>query len=281
LLPLVARHELGQGPGGYGLLLTAIGCGAVTGALALPAIRQRLSSHLLVMLATSVFALTTAVLALSKSFIIACVAMLFAGWAWVAVLSSLNVAAQKALPAWVRARAIAVYLVVFYGGMAGGSLLWGKVASHYSISTALMVAAAGLLLGIVISARAVIGGDDEINLSPSLHWPAPLMTEETEPDRGPVMITVEYRIDPSRSDEFRQAMKEMRRMRRRDGAVFWGLFCDTADPARYVEYFMLNSWVEHLRQHERVTVADKELQTQIAARFLGDRPPQIAHFIAA
>ncbi len=98
-------------------------------------------------------------------------------------------------------------------------------------------------------------------------WAAPLLAETPEPDSGPVMVTIEYRVQPEKRAEFVAAMKALREMRRRNGAYFWELFHDSADPAHFVECFMDESWLEHLRQHERVSVADREIQ-QRAKQFL-------------
>jgi len=169
---------------------------------------------------------------------------------------------------------------VFMGGMAGGSVLWGHLATVTSMSLALTVAAVGAMIGVAGTWRFRIGAHEKLDLSPSLHWPAPLVTEEPEPDHGPVMITVEYTIDPARAAEFARVMNEVRRQRRRDGAYFWELFQDTADSGRFVEYFMVEPWLEHLRQHARVTVADRDIQDRAKAFHIGPQPPRIQHLLA-
>ncbi|HEX9178859.1 MAG TPA: MFS transporter, partial [Burkholderiales bacterium] len=121
---------------------------------------------------------------------------------------------------------------------------------------------------------------DGLNLAPSLHWPTPVLAEEPEEDRGPVMVTVEYRIDSARSAEFARAMRKLRRIRLRDGAYFWELFADAEDPARLTECFLVESWLEHLRQHERVTVADREVQERARAFHIGEEAPLVRHLIA-
>src|SRR3989442_10650879 len=91
-------------------------------------------------------------------------------------------------------------------------------------------------------------------------WAPPVLAENPEPESGPVMVTIEYRVDPAKRAEFVAAMQEVREMRRRNGAYYWELYHDSANPAHFVETFMDESWIEHMRQHERVSVADREVQ---------------------
>ncbi|MGH7151994.1 MAG: MFS transporter, partial [Planctomycetota bacterium] len=208
-------------------------------------------------------------------------AMLLAGLAWISVLSMLNASAQTAIPSWVRARALSAYLLVFFAGVALGSVFWGLVADRFGIGGAYLVAASGLVAGLPVALRHRLRSLEGSDLSPSLHWPAPQVATEIAPDRGPVLVTVEYAIDPARAPEFREVMRTLRRIRLRDGALLWDLFVDSADPGRHTEAFVVESWAEHLRQHERVTVADRELETQAHAFHLGEAPPRVTHHLAA
>jgi hypothetical protein len=112
-------------------------------------------------------------------------------------------------------------------------------------------------------------------------WPEPQTHGDIEPDRGPVLVTVEYCIAPENSVPFTLAMQELRLIRRRDGAVSWGLFHDAADPTRYVESFVVESWVEHLRQHHRAIASDIEASNRARAYHLGPEPPHVRHLISA
>jgi MFS family permease/quinol monooxygenase YgiN len=281
LLPLVVREELKRGPGTFGLFLACLGIGAIAGALLLPRVRTRLSRDGIVTGATVLYAIAMLALAHSVSVYEAGVAMLLTGTAWISVVSSLMTAAQTALPAWVRARGLALFWVVFMGGMAAGSTLWGQIASWIGIPWALTAAALGALLGIAATWKYRIGRHDETDLTPSIYWPTPMLAADHETDPGPVMVTVEYRIDPARADEFARKMhQKMRRIRRRDGAFMWELFSDADHPDRMVECFMVESWLEHLRQHERVTVADRNVIEQMRMFHLGSEPPKVTHLIA-
>ncbi len=267
LFPLVVRQELRRGPEVYGLLLTCIGIGAVAGAVLLPRIRERISRDALVAAASALFAFAALALALLQNLGLLAVAMLATGAAWISILSALQVSAQMTLPAWVRARGLAAFVVVFMGGMALGSVVWGQIATRIGIPAALTIAAIGMMLAIGLTWRFKLGRHTVLDFTPSLEWPAPVLAETPEPDSGPVMVTIEYRVQPAKRAEFVAAMQAVREMRRRNGAYFWELFHHSADPARYVECFMDESWVEHLRQHERVSVADREIQ-QRAKQFL-------------
>jgi hypothetical protein len=191
------------------------------------------------------------------------------------------VAAQTAVPEWVRARALAVYLLVVQGGMAAGSVLWGVIAEHVGIPLALLVAALGLGAGIAVAALYPLKTDEELDLTPSMHWPDPQMPVMPHPDGGPVLITVEYLIAVERAREFAQVMRGVRRQRLRDGALRLGLFHDPMTPGKYVETFVVESWAEHMRQHERVTVADQAVEDQARAFHIGDKPPVVSHLLSA
>jgi predicted MFS family arabinose efflux permease/quinol monooxygenase YgiN len=280
LLPLVVRLELKSGPGTYGLFLACLGVGAIAGALLLPRVRTRLSRDGIVAGATGLYAIAMLALAHSVSVYEAGAAMVLTGLAWISVVSSLMTAAQTALPGWVRARGLALFWVVFMGGMAAGSAIWGQIASWIGIPYALTAASAGALLGIAATWKYRIGRHDTADLSPSLSWPAPMLADDPI-DRGPVMVTVEYRIDPASAAEFSRIMhQQMRRIRRRDGAFMWELFNDIDQPDRIVECFMVESWFEHLRQHGRVTVADRDVIEQTRKFHLGGEPPRVTHLVA-
>ncbi len=280
LLPVIVRFSLRGGPTDYGLALGFFGVGAVLGAMLLPRLRRSLTTDRLVRAASVLFGLVLALLGVVPNIALLCVALGLAGMAWLLLLTCFNASAQAALAPWVRGRGLAVYLFVFFGGMAGGSALWGTVAAHAGLREALLLAGLGVLLGSVLNVRQRLLHGEGPDLAPSRHWAAPIVVEEPEADRGPVLITVEYRIDPGTADDFARAMRDVRRIRMRDGAFRWDLLSDPADPGRYVESFMVESWLEHLRQHERVTVADRAIEDLARRYHVGPAPPFVSHFIA-
>ena len=280
LLPLVARFRLESGPGGYGALLGSFGIGAVAGATQLPRLRARFPTDRLALAGTIGFALALVGLAWAPDVAVAAIALALGGGAWLTVLSGFNVAAQTSVPAWVRARALSYYLLVFYAGLALGSSLWGAIAHALGTPAALSLAAAGMFAGLVAIPRYPVRGGKGVNLAPSRHWPAPLIAAQPEADRGPVLVTIEYRIDPVRAEEFAAAMRVLRRSRRRGGAVRWNLWTDAADPARYVESFSDESWLDYLRHHERLTAEDREIEGRARAFHVGEEPPRVRLYLA-
>ncbi|HSS52482.1 MAG TPA: MFS transporter [Thermoanaerobaculia bacterium] len=280
LLPLVVNQELHTGAEGYGLLLGALGVGAVAGALILPRLKRNNSMDGVVMVATLVFAGATVTLGTVRSFWLLMIAMLLAGGAWLSLLSSLNVAVQTVVPSWVTGRALSVYMLVFYAGLAGGSALWGAVAEHLGLSKALLLSAAGMIVGLAGTFRIHLRSGEGLNLAPSRQWPAPIVMHDLEPERGPVLVEVRYTIDPARAAEFAEAMRGLRRIRLRDGAMQWGLFVDSSDHSLYTEVFLVKSWIEHLRQHERATHADRDIETEAYGFHVGEGRPAVTHLIA-
>jgi predicted MFS family arabinose efflux permease len=279
LLPTLARFELGRGPTGYGILLGFFGAGAVLAASQLPRARARFATEHIVAFQMIVFALALFVLAWARFAVLVDIAVLFAGGAWLTLLSTFNASIQAVVPGWVRGRALAVALLVFFGSMAAGSATWGYVASRVGTEITFTIAGIGLLLGLYATRRLRIMQGDEFDLSPSVHWPAPNVVKELAPHEGPVVVAVEYTIDPERARHFRRVMKRVRRIRRRDGAISWGLLADVAEPSRYTETFVVESWLEHLRQHERVTVTDRAVLEKARSFHLGAEPPRVSHFI--
>ncbi|HET6522128.1 MAG TPA: MFS transporter, partial [Geminicoccaceae bacterium] len=222
------------------------------------------------------------VLALVPSPSAAMAASLLAGACWIAVVASLGTSVQVALPDWVRARGLSVYVALFSGSMSIGSALWGQTAELAGIPVALLAAALGAVAVVPLTRRWKLLQGLTLDLAPSAHWTAPVVARPIEPDRGPVMVTVEYRIDPAGgADGFLAVVHELGHERRRDGAFAWGVFEDVADPGRYLEYFMVESWVEHLRQHERVTRADRALEERVLAFHIGPGEPAVTHLVGA
>jgi len=280
LLPVLVSQELHGGASLYGALLGCIGIGAVTGALLMPRALARLSRDRLVACATIAYALANGLLAAVPNVWVAGLALLMAGASWVAILSSLQVAAQTALPPWVRGRGLAMYWVVLMGGMTAGSVGWGHFAERLGIPWALAAAALCLVVGTLGTSRLRIGGHDAVDLTPSADWPMPVTAGEPELDAGPVLVTVEYRIPADNVVRFLKAMRSLRRVRLRDGAVYWQVFRDVERPERFVEHFVTESWAEHLRQHGRVTVADRDVQERIVALQAGGERPRVIHYLA-
>ena len=278
LFPLIVRRELGRGPETYGLLLTCIGVGAVGGAMILPRVRAKLSRDALVAGASVLYAIAALMLAYVQNLGLLAVAMLATGVAWIAILSALQVSAQMTLPSWVRARGLAAFVMIFMGGMALGSVLWGQVATRIGIPNALTAAAVGMVAAVALSWTFKLGSHEVLDFTPSMDWPMPVLAEAPNADT-PVMVSIAYKVQADKRPEFVAAMQDVGQMRRRNGAYFWQLFHDSEDPTRYVEVFMDESWVEHLRQHERASVADREIQRRAKVFLVPGTTTHSSHYL--
>jgi MFS family permease len=280
-MPLVARFGLDIGADGYGILLGAVGLGSLIGAGLLPWLRHRFSANTLVTIAELVFAAATVALGYLPSLPLLVLAMLAGGVAWLTLMASFNIMVQTVVPAWVQARALGLYVTIFMGGLAFASILWGVAAEVTGVRFTLLIAGIGLVLSLPATMRVPVKDGVHLDLSPALVWPEPRVVIEPQTDSGPVLVTLEYRIDPANKQEFLAAMQELGRLRRRDGAMDWGLYHDVSDSGSFLEVFIAESWVEHLRQHKRITVADMEIQAKARAYQVGETVPGIRHFISA
>ncbi|MCB1527383.1 MAG: MFS transporter [Hyphomicrobiaceae bacterium] len=279
LLPLIARELLGGDARLYGILLASIGAGAVLAAFALPTIKAHLGPNTSVAAGCAGTAVSLAILAITHDKFVAIGAAALAGVCWTGVLSSLYVSAHVSLPEWVRARGLSIYLIVFFGSMSLGSIIWGQVATLTSIETALLIASVGIAAFIPLTWRAKLNQGDALDLNPSMHWPATSTFEGNANGRGRVMIQITYKIaEPDRS-RFLQLMQELSKSRRRHSAYDWAIVESLETPGTFVETWFEASWVEHMRHHERISMADKVIQDQIRRLHQNDGPPVVRHFM--
>jgi MFS family permease len=277
LLPLVARSLPGGAAGTFTVLLAAMGAGAVTGALQMQMVRRFVQLQPLIFAGTALQAVASVVVAFAPNIYVAVPGMFVAGAAWLAVANSLTVAAQMALPDWVRARGMAIYQMALMGATAAGAALWGQVATWTDIHDALLIAAVASVLLMAVAQRLVIDRGIEEDLTPSRAIKAP--HAEAPPRTGRILVTVEYRIDPARLEEFMAVMQESRRSRMSHGALDWQVVSDLYEEGRVVEHIIDESWTEHLRRFDRVTQADVALRDRKLAFHIGDSPPAVARYL--
>ena len=279
LLPTVAARA-NSGALGFGLLLGCFGFGAIGGALLLQQPRKRLSTDAVVSASVAVLGVATAVTGMFRTPATLGPLMLVAGASWITFISLFSAMVQTMAPDWVRARTLAIFLLVFQGGLAAGSAVWGVVGERAGIDAALACAGACCvaIAGLGLLWRLPIPPAD---VSPWNHWRMPAVAGgvELKLDDGPVLVTVEYFVDAGNASAFMRAMRKYEHVRRRDGAARWGLYRDTEMSDRYVETFVVGSWAEHLRQHARLTQADRALEERVYALARGK--PRTRHLIDA
>jgi MFS family permease len=277
LLPTVSR-SVNKNATGYGLLLGCFGAGAIIGALVMQQARAKWSTDTVV--STGVVALGLVIVAMGGLHNLSTLAavMLIGGGAWVIFISLINALVQNLAPDWVRARVLAIFILVYQGSYALGTAAWGAVAQRSGVRTALLYAGIGTIATAALVLLAPLP-DSTSDLSPWNHWRMPVVIEDVRADveQGPVLVTIEYTVIQQRTAEFLEAMHDYGRVRRRDGAYWWGIFRDTEVADRYLETFLVNSWAEHLRQHERQTQADRDLEGRIHSYLSGE--PTVRHLI--
>ena len=279
LMPTIASRAGGSSLG-YGFLLGCFGAGAVGGALLMQRARARWSMDAVVSTSIGVLGLSISFVAIARGLATLGLLMLVAGAAWIAFISLFSALVQGMAPDWVRARVAAIFMLVFQGGLAAGSAVWGLIAERAGIQAALESAALGCI------AVAVVGYFSQLpaapaDVSPWNHWRMPAAGTELDAalEKGPVLVIVEYVVDPQHAGAFFDVMRDFEHFRRRDGASRWGVYHDTEAPERYVETFVVGSWAEHLRQHARLTQADRKLEDRLHAVVRGQ--PQVRHLIDA
>lgn len=277
LLPTVVRDRLGLGSGVFGLLLGCFGIGAVIAALLRPRLDERFTRDVLVTVASAVVAAALVITGTVRSAWAIGPALFVAGGAWTTATVTLNVAAQRALPWWVRARGLGLYMLVLAGGIAIGSAVWGVVAA-WSVPGAHVIAAATLVAGSSSARRWRLDAVDRLDLRPA-EPTAPMVNLEPDPAAGPVLVTVNYRVPPDHHERFAEMMRRTERERRRSGALQWGLYRDLADTDLFVESFVVDTWGEHLRQHERKTMTADVMQREVRQYVDGD--VTVAHLLSA
>ncbi|WP_040421340.1 MFS transporter [Actinopolymorpha alba] len=278
LLPLIASRQLGLAADGYGVLFAALGVGAVVGALGLGRVKQRLSSNTVLAVAGAAFALAFAAVAVTSSMSVAMPLLVVCGIGWTATVATVISELQLFLPGWVRARVIAVYLMVFLGTQAVAAPIWGLVTQLTSLRVALLAAAA--LVGFSAAAGRVLRVPDshQLDRSPLAYWDTPRLAVDPDPTVGPVVVSIQYEVDDDHQPAFLAAMRAMRRSRLRSGATRWRLYRVGEDVRLFIEQFEVSTWQEHQRQHDgRLTAEDKAIEDAAFSHIAGT--PRTHHLL--
>ncbi len=279
LLPLVARDLVKGGPLTYGLMLGGFGLGAIGGALLSARLREMMSSEAIVRLAFGGFALSTLVIAFSPYAWLSCLVLLASGASWVLALSLFNTTVQLSAPRWVVGRALSLYQTMTFGGIAGGSWLWGTTAEQYGATTALLASCLLMLAGAVVGLRLPLPEFKSLNLDPLNRFNEPLLELDLKPRSGPIVIMIDYEIDDGDIPEFLETMAERRRIRIRDGAGHWALMRDLEIPTTWTETYHVPTWVEYVRHNQRRTQADASVGEKLTALHRGAAPPRVHRMI--
>ncbi|HXU95066.1 MAG TPA: MFS transporter [Candidatus Nitrosotalea sp.] len=281
LLPLLARNEAGSNSILFGILVGALGMGGLlSGFVIVPRIKH-LSIEKRVAGAIILYAAAAVIIAFHHGDAILFVGIFAIGTALIIVTSSLNFVAYNSVPSWVKTRVVSVHQMMYWGGVAFGSIIWGIVAEIWGIPVALLAASIGLVSGLILSFHYKLKPHTGDDLTPSLHWTLPrMMIDLDEHEGSAVLVEVEFLIDPVHSHEFEAVMHDIRSVLLRDGAINWDLFHDVENPSRYVMMFTSESWTDHLRQHERITKEDLAIEQRAFSFHIGKDPPRISHFVS-
>jgi len=284
LLSVVVARRLHLSSGTYGVMLSWLGAGAITGAFLMGRAGQQLSMNQRVLLGTMGFVGTNLALALVPSEYWLFPVMFISGTCWLIVMTSFNTTVQLHVPKWVQARVVSIYMLVFQAGMSLGSVAWGELSDHISLQTALLVAAGWMLASLLLALPFPIHQPDGLDLAPADSRTDPTIATSTgeiiDPEDGPVVVMITYSVALADQPAFREAARQLTRLRLRDGALRAGVFTDVAEPTRLTEFFYVATWAEHLRQHRRFTRDDQAVEAQVRQLHRGTGPPQVAHFLA-
>jgi MFS family permease len=283
LLSVVVARRLHLSSGSYGVMLSWLGAGAVTGAFLMARSGQRLNMNQRVLLGSLGFVGTNLALALVPSEYWLFPVMFMSGTAWLIIMTSFNTTVQLHVPKWVQARVVSIYMLVFQAGLSIGSVAWGELADRISLQTALLGAAGWMLASLVLALPFPIHSSEGLDLAPAESWADPADAVEGEvisPDDGPVVVMITYEVAQADWAAFRQAAEQLTRLRLRDGALRAGIFADVAEPTHLTEFFYVATWGEHLRQHHRFTRDDQAVEAQVRQFHRSQEPPRVTHFLA-
>ncbi|MCS4093032.1 MFS transporter [Rhizobium sp. BK176] len=279
LLPIVAINLVVGGPLTYGLMLGSFGIGAIGGAMLNDRLRDRFSSETIIRISFAGFALSAVVAAFSPIAALTCAGLVVSGACWVLALSLFNTIVQLSTPRWVVGRALSLYQTVTFGGIAGGSWIWGVAADRYGVSNALLISAVVMLFGIVVGLRFAMPAFASLNLDPLNRFTEPALSLDITPRSGPIVVQIDYEIADADVPEFLALMGDRRRIRIRDGARNWALMRDLEKPGRWTETYHTPTWVEYIRHNQRRTQADAENIERLRDLHRGEQLPQVHRLI--
>lgn len=262
LAPLVAKDLLGGNAATFGFLLGAQGVGAVGGALFANNIRERISTEAAARVFAVASGLALVAIGLSHSLALSCAAFAVVGAGNILTIAMLNVTVQLSAPRWVTARALSLFSSAITAGIGIGAWGWGMVAGSYGVAFALIASGIAVgctsLLGLFLPLAPDQVSDNatvDIGYEPEVAMPLTLRS-------GPVIIEVEYDVDPARAREFYGVMMKMQGVRKRIGGFDWSISRDIANPALWTERYHCPTWGDYLRMRDRYSQPDVDIQAQ-------------------
>ncbi len=277
LLPAVARFQLDAGPALFGLLSGAGGVGAVVGLIAMPSVRSRIGPDAIVFWSMLIEAAVFVVVATTTNVAIAFAVLVVAGVATLALVSTVMTSLQVVLPAWVRGRGVAVYLLALQGSFAIGALIWGAVAEQTSLRTALLAAGIAMAVSAVLVTPLRLGRYVDIDTEVAQLFDTPLTVTSVHDDDGPILLTARWQIDADHRDDFVAAMVPVQRALKRQGALSFHLVEDVERPGHMLESFTMATWSEFQRLPERFTMAEKDIRDALETAAGSTLPDLSAH----
>jgi MFS family permease len=280
LLPVIGQRQLGLGAAGYGLMMGCMGGGAVVIGLVIGPLRQRVGLEALVAIGCLVFGAAMLVSAFVPIALVVYAALLLAGAAWMAVMSTFNTATQTSAPPWVRARALSMHTLSALGSFALGAALWGALSDLAGLTVALCSATVLMFGGLLLAKPFPLRMGERQEVTPAPPWEDSFLFHEPDPEAGPVAVEYGYRIRIEETAAFLDALTELRAPRKRDGATFWRVYRDLSDPSRYVERFIVTSWADYLHQRARATVAVHDLEAHVRSYLQPGEPVSLQHYVA-
>lgn len=275
LLPLVARDILHGGAQTYGIMLGCFGMGGVLGALNISSVRTHLSGEHAVRLCALTMGLAIGVLALSRWPALTGAALVVAGASWMIAVTLFNIGVQLSTPRWVAGRALAAYQAAIAGGVAIGSWLWGYVANGVGIGNALLIAGAVMFVSPVLAIWLRMPSTEGANNDAVDALEEPEVNLSISQRSGPIVVEIEYRVSQQKARAFYTTMLQLQAIRQRNGAYDWSIARDIADPELWIERYHCPTWLDYLRQRNRSTQSEREVQLRAIGFHLGPEPIKV------
>lgn len=278
LLPVVAKRQLGLDVGDYGILLAALGVGAVFAAMMIPRMRSLWRTNGAIVVAMAAYALALLGMSFARTLYEALPLLFIAGFGWIGTLATITGSVQLYLPGWVRSRGASVNTLVLFAGQAAGAALCGWLAGRMTLQQTYWIAAAAIAGTALFTLMRPLSRIEHLDRTPASYWPEIDLALDPLESGGTVLVTIEYEVDDGDIEEFVQAIAFVRMVRLRTGGYNWQLQRDVERPRHFIESYEAHSWEEHMLAHDvRLTESDRGHEDRLRALLTTD--PLVQHFI--